>query len=178
MDVDSLTDTGPIDAWEFMESFMDGYHLYFRAWIYGLYASYDKGRQALWIDGGGQNGKTTMCKAIEESFPASLVGVIPGGTGLKKEFAGSTFFGKRLATCSDCKNTTLLQGELIHAILGGDSASIEFKGKDSFRGNVFCKLLICSNFAPDVTGYLQSEKSRCIYIHMRQRTATEWIPTC
>lgn len=147
----------------------------FMAWIYSIFDPKNTGRQALWMQGDGFEGKSQMIGAISDYMDG--VGVVAINTGaIKRDFAFSTVYGKRLAVFMDCHNEHFMHQGFILTLLGGDLAPIEYKGLGSFTARVTAKLIIASNITPQVDISALNEISRIIYmplqkapLHIRKR---------
>jgi hypothetical protein len=138
----------------------------FKAYMYSIFDSENTARQALGLLDNGQTGKTTIINALVTMMKSGAVSMNDQG-GADSQFFGSAVYGKRLLTSPDNKNTSLIRKGIVHQILGGDNIPIEFKNKSSFMGKVHCKMIIASNYKPEIDTTQVHEKSRVLLLKLR-----------
>lgn len=142
----------------------------FAAWIWGLYSDCYKGRQILWIQGGGEDGKSLIAKLLAQELfgPAhSAIGNAHLGS-QEKRFLYSYFEGSRLVIYPDANNRRALMSEQLKCIAGGgaDIVLIEAKGRQGRPGVIKARMLIASNYSPEVTND-RFVISRLLYIEIQ-----------
>lgn len=139
----------------------------FMAWVWSIFDPSNKGRQALWVHGGGFDGKSTVARAIQRIF-GDIGSTSISQNAYHSQFFFSNVYGKRLAIYGDCKNSQVIKSEKIHSLLGGDIVSVEAKGEQAFMGKVFAKLLILSNVAPLIDTRKTNEITRILYMKVKK----------
>jgi hypothetical protein len=161
----AMVQEGLTPAWDMFLERLD-YPEVFLAWTWSIFDPENEGRQALWIFGEGFDGKSTAIRAISTIFGTRQTFAVTHGT-YRSNWFFSEAYGKKLAVYSDCKNTRLISEARIHQLLGGDQVAVEFKGENSFMARVYSKLLIGSNFTPDVDFSKNSEATRLLYLEIK-----------
>ena len=137
-----------------------------RAWFYSLFVAENEGRQYPWLHGRGMNGKSKVVGAITDIFE-DLVGVVTTSE-LSSQFALAHTYGKRICVWDDCRNVFAPHSDFFHRKSGGGTGCIEGKGLKAFTSkNVYSKMLVTSNFAPDVYVNEINELTRMMYFQMR-----------
>jgi hypothetical protein len=157
---------GPTPTWDEFTSRLDHPEL-FMAWVWSIIEPTNTVRQACWIRGGGQDGKSAVQRAIEHALG------LGHSYSAKRQDLDNTFFlgsvyGKTLVTFPDCRYLNLLKHDYIKMITGGDSASIEKKGEQSKSGVLKAKLLVHSNFAPTINPESRFQTSRLLCLKLQQ----------
>lgn len=161
---------GPTPNWDELLNRID-YPDILLAWVWSIFEPKDMGRQALWIHGGGFDGKSTFAAALKEIVGSGVTAI--SQRNYEKEFFFNNVYGKRLAIYGDCKNPRVIQSEKVHSMLGGDLVSVEAKGENAFAGFVFCKMLILSNMSPIINVGQGNELSRILYLTISPNTVKE-----
>jgi hypothetical protein len=164
---DRLTE-GDYNAWrDWMLVIPKAFRPTFMAWVYSIFVPANRGRQALWLQSNGYDGKSQMINALAEFMNGVGYGSV-NSTMVKNNFAYSAAYGKRLLSFPDCQNEQFMRSAFTHTILGGDTAPIEFKGKDIFSARLYCKFIIGSNKTPQVNIHAMHELTRIIYIPLQR----------
>ena len=132
----------------------------FKAWVYSVFLAKDIGRQMLILQGEGNDGKTTVCKVLQEVIGPDIVGTINNKT-IDSDF-NADLIGKRLIIYWDCKKTDVVGSELIHGITGNDDISVNEKFEKRYRGNIYSKVLISTNEAVTFNNVV-NEVSRVLF---------------
>ncbi len=96
-----------------------------------------KGAKALFLLGGGRNGKSTFVSVVSGLFPASWRSAVHLSR-LGDRFTGSVLFGKRLNVVADITTDDMVASGDFKAIVSGDERTMEEKYKDAvtFRPEV------------------------------------------
>ena len=134
-------------------------------WIYNLFNSIDKDRRVLYIHGDAQTGKSVFCNVVADylrTFNESLVATISNGIRFDR-FSLSGIDKVRLLVYSDANDRELFKRSEILNITGGDYIEIASKFKDSLHKKVFCKIIVSSNYPPNVNPKAKHETSRLLY---------------
>lgn len=153
---------GPTPTWNEFLGRLD-YPEVFKAWVWSLFEPTNNVRQVLWMQGGGNDGKSSVQKALERMFGENHVYAMKVGDEHEKWFANSVY-GKCLVNYADCSNIYLLRTNSIKQLTGGDTTSIEGKGVNAFRGKIYAKLLVTSNQKPMINPESDAETSRLIVV--------------
>lgn len=160
----SRVQPGPTPAWDEFTSRLD-YPDVFRAWVWGVVEPSNNIRQALWIVGEGNDGKSAAQNALTALLGRSYVKAMQDGE-LNEKFFLSGVYGKTLITYADARELYIFNNPKIKQITGADSTSIEFKGQDSFTGNVYCKLFVTSNKNPKINPESRAQLTRLIRLEV------------
>jgi hypothetical protein len=135
----------------------------FMAWIWSVFEERNVGRQYLWLHGeNGEDGKSVVGRLLAETFGNAATG-ITGGNLRELRFFYASIWGKRLVLYADCKNAKLGMHEVVRAMTSGDPVQVEVKNGPTFSAVLHSKLLVMSNYAPDITSG-NADLSRCVYI--------------
>lgn len=145
----------------------------FMAWLGALQDAENTGKQAMWIHGRGNDGKSKVANALVEYF--GQAGMALNGKSMSNQFGAAKLEGKRLIVVGDTKNQKLLQSEWAHNLTGGDHTDIERKRSNSYSAKLFGKLLVFANYLPELKVDEVNQVQRAIVISLRQRTMQEMI---
>lgn len=159
----------PTPAWD---SFLSSFALniereLFLAFIYSVFKSDDRGRQILWVHGKGKSGKSTVYNVISDvmsQINPDLVTAIPDKGQIDK-FTFGNADKWRLAVIPNCVDQSLLKNNDIIKLTGGDRYQMRKMYADSQSGEVHCKFIVASNYAP-IVDEVDHEMSRIIYLQM------------
>lgn len=165
MNVDTIK-AGPHPNWDSFCARID-YPATFKAFMWSIFVPSNYGRQALWIQGEGSDGKSSVLNALAEYMGHSHTLSIGRGSYDSDFFFGEAF-GKRLAIYADCKNLQVLRKERIKSLLGKDTVSINKKYQAPFSSQLYSKLLVASNFFPQINYNDDSERTRLLLIKVRK----------
>ncbi len=95
------------------------------------------------------SGKSLMLHLIEHIFGKDAISNIPLEN-LNSRFSSGVLSSKRLNMCAELSARPLRNIETFKLIVGGDTLSGEFKGKDVFEFENKCKLLYAGNILPPI----------------------------
>lgn len=163
MDPDLLVG-GPTPTWDEFTSRLD-YPNVFMAWVWSIFDPDNNIRQVLWLKGAGNDGKSSIQKAIETVIGRNYCYAMKPGDEQQQWFQRNVF-SKVLVNYADCRNQFLIDSNSIKQLTGGDTTSIEGKGENSFTGKIYAKLLVTSNFAPRINPDSQAHTSRLIKLEV------------
>lgn len=163
MDPDMLQ-PGPTPTWDEFTARLD-YPAVFMAWVWGIFEPTNNIRQALWLKGAGNDGKSSVQKAIERVIGREYCYSMKPDDESQQWFQKNVF-GKVLVNYADCRNVHLIDANNIKQLTGGDTTSIEGKGENSFTGKIYSKLLVTSNYNPKINPELQAHTSRLIKLEV------------
>lgn len=145
----------------------------FMSWVGSFLDAENTGKQACWIHGHGNDGKSKVSDALLLHLGQSARSI--NGKSMGNQFGLSKLEGKRLIVVADAKNPKLMQSEWVHNLTGGDSVDVERKGKDSYSAKLIGKLLVCANICPEIRTDELNQVTRLIYIKCRRRTPEELL---
>ena len=154
-------DRGSTNAWDQFLDRLSNKEI-FLAFVWSIFDPRNQGRQVLWLRGPGNDGKSRVISALSRYLGSRAVAALSQGT-VSSQFFSSFVYGKRLVVFGDCMHTRLISTSAIHTLVGGDYASIEAKGKQAFAGRLYSKVIIGSNYAPEVDN-TANQVSRLLYL--------------
>ena len=166
VDLKSLVDReGKCPTWEtYFKRFNEDEARVIRAFIYGIFDARNGSRQMLYIyDKDGFSGKSVLINAIARFLGTGLVASIQKDS-LINQFSLSKVYDKRLVAIGDNKNPNLVRSEKMHMMLGGDSADIEKKGRDSFSFRLQMKIIASGNTRLNIDPDATHERTRVIIV--------------
>lgn len=135
----------------------------FKAFLWSIFEPTNFGRQALWITGAGSDGKSSVLNSLAAFMGRNHVLSIGRGSYDSDFFFGEAF-GKRLALYADCKNLQVLRKERIKSLLGKDTVSINNKYERAFSSQIYARLIVASNFMPQINYNDDSERTRLLLV--------------
>lgn len=159
-----LLEPGDTPTWDEFLARLD-HPAVFMAWVWSIFEPTNNIRQVLWLRGAGNDGKSSVQKAIEQVIGRDYCYSMKPGDELQQWFQKNVF-GKVLVNYADCRNQFLIANDNIKQLTGGDTTSIEGKGENSFTGKIYSKLLVTSNFHPKINPENQAQMSRLIKIEV------------
>lgn len=160
----NIVASGPTPTWDEFCSRLN-YPDVFKAWVWSLFAPGNNIRQAMWITGAGNDGKSAVQKALREVFGAQHVYDCKKGDEGRQWFQANVF-GKCLVNYADCDNPHLLSVQAIKQLTGGDATSIEEKGVAAFSAEIYAKLFVSSNMPPKINPDFEAQTSRLIRLKL------------
>lgn len=167
----SMLQPGPTPTWDEFTSRLD-YPEVFKAWVWSIFEPKNNLRQVLWLKGAGNDGKSSVQKALEAVLGQDYCYAMkPGDEG--QQWFQRNVFGKVLVNYADCRNVHLINENSIKQLTGGDTTSIEGKGENSFTGKIYSKLLVTSNYSPKINPELQAHTSRLIKLEVAAQADTK-----
>jgi len=166
---DMLT-PGETPTWDQFLSRLD-YPEIFLAWVWSIFEPKNLGRQILWMQGEGNDGKSTAIQTITEYLGEEHT--MPIQENVNSQFFYSNLYGKRLATFGDCKSPRYIAGSKVHSLVGGDYVSIERKGEQAFSAFIRVKMLIASNLFPQIDFSMPNEYTRLLLIKVKPQESKD-----
>lgn len=145
----------------------------FMGWIGALLDAENTGKQALWLHGRGNDGKSKVAEAFAEYFGNAATAL--NGKSMSNQFGAAKLENKRLVIVGDTKNQKLLQSEWAHNLTGADRTDVERKGKNSYSAKLSGKLWVNSNYPAEIKTDEKNQAARICYIRLRQRTDKELL---
>jgi len=137
----------------------------FKAWCWSIFEPGNNCRQMMWIQGAGQDGKSTVFNCL-----SAFIGDQHCASLSESEFNNSFFFndiyGRILAIYGDCHTTNIFENEKLKNITGNDMVTINGKYAPTFKANVYSKVLIGSNQFPQVAWHMDYQSSRIIVLQI------------
>lgn len=157
-------------AWDsFLYTFeTELYRELFMAWVYSIFLATNKGRQILWIYGMGRSGKSSAIRVLQnflnsynKNLSQSIEKII-----FEDKFSISAYKNCRLAVIADNANRWLIKRDTIKNLTGQDPSSIREMHKERYNQEIYCKIMVASNYAPYVLTDVEHEISRIIYVKL------------
>lgn len=177
IDLDSLCEEGPCPTWDrYMLRYREDEADAFKAFIWSIYQSDNKGRQLFYIyDPPGGSAKSTVTAVISDCLGDELCTSLQKDS-LNNQFSLAKVWNKRLVTIGDNKNTKLIMSEKMHMMTGGDYADIEMKGMNSFHARLQTKVIASGNVPLEIHPDARHETSRVIMVtpHMTEDMMKEF----
>lgn len=161
----SILRSGPHPNWDSFLGRLDHAEV-FKAFVWSIFEPANKGRQALWLRGEGMDGKSSVINSLV-SFIGPQHVLSMSLHSLKNEFFTGMAYGKRLAVYMDCETLGLLRSARIKSLVAGDTVDINVKNEKQFSSRIYSKLIVASNFAPQINYNDFSERSRLLYLSIR-----------
>lgn len=153
---------GPTPAWDEFTGRLSDARL-FKAFVWTGFEKKNRGRQVLWVKGDGEDGKSTAMTVLREALGAAATAASAAMFSSGSRFGLSALDGKRFAIVFDCKDTRLLMNEQLRNVTSGDEVIVEYKGQALETKRLNVKLVVCSNYLPDLTGS-RADVSRLILL--------------
>lgn len=160
----NLLVNGDTPTWDEFLNRLD-YPEVFKAWIWSIFESTNNLRQIMWLRGAGNDGKSSVQKAIEQVIGQDYCYSMKEGDEERQWFQNNVYT-KVLVNYADCKNMFLIQNSAIKQLTGGDTTSIEGKGENAFTGKIYSKLFVTSNVLPKINPELRAHTSRIIKLEV------------
>ena len=155
---------GPTKAWDEFTERLD-YPKAFKAFIWSIFDINNRGRQCCWIRGEGHDGKTSVAGALTRFIGRDHVAALKKEESIDRFFL-SQFEDKRFGVFGECNNRNLLSTGIIKSIISGEVLSVEHKYQNKYTKHIYAKLLIMSNYSPQINMEDRSEISRLLYLHL------------
>lgn len=148
----------------------------FKAFVWSIFEPQNFGRQLLWIQGAGKDGKSSVADTIIDFIGAEHVATIGKDQTLDKFFV-SKFLNKRFGVYADCSNPMLLSYEVIKSIVSGDQLTVEAKYEHPYTTHIYSKLLVLSNMYPTIDPTDNSLLSRLLILQVSRPDVLLGDPT-
>lgn len=157
----ALSQNTPAPSWDEFLSRLSHPEI-FKCWVWSLFSGDLSTRQILWIQGNGNDGKSTVTRALRRMIGEQITASI----NLKEvnQFTTIQFLNKRFAIESDARYGEIIDHPLIFKLSGCDPITYEGKGKDAFTGIISCHVMICANIPPKIDVYSDAQASRLLYL--------------
>lgn len=133
----------------------------------------NRGKQALWLHGHGNDAKSKFINAWQYHLGDAATAI--DVESMSNQFGMSRLEARRLCTISDNKNPDFIKKGWFHKASGGDVFDCERKNKTPYKAISVAKFMICENIAPNINLDEANQTSRVIYIKMRKRGIEEEI---
>jgi len=160
-----LLKEAPTPTWDEFLTRLD-YPEVFMAWVWSIFEPTNNIRQIMWLRGAGNDGKSSVQKAIESVIGREYCYSMKEGDEQKQWFQHNVYT-KVLVNYADCKNMFLVHNSAIKQLTGGDTTSIEGKGENAFTGKIYSKVFVTSNVLPKIDPELRAHTSRIIKLEVQ-----------
>lgn len=156
---------GPTPAWdEYTQRLSDPG--FYKAFIWSVFELKNKGRQFMWLRGGGQDGKSVTNSVISELLGNASKPMSDSLAIKPNQFAYTEFLSARLIVYPDAKIVDFPKSEFLRVVTSPfDTARCEIKNGATLSAIIGAKLIIASNFEPRVTGD-RADQSRLVWIQV------------
>jgi hypothetical protein len=123
-------------------------------------------RQALVLYDNGHTGKSTLFAVLAWALGGKENCAYPDPLLSPKDdkFYTSQYYGKHVVFIPDCKNPNLLRTGWIHSYTGGDTVSVQYKGRNAFSARCYGKAYIATNAIPSLDVQAEHIKTRLIIL--------------
>jgi hypothetical protein len=124
----------------------------FLAHVHAVFEPRWQGRQVLWLQGAGNDGKSIAVQAIAQAaFGINNIAVLDDGAlGRNNQFTMSTLWDKPLVLIPDTKNVNLVMTGLVHRLVGRDILPVEYKHRHPFNAKFLGAVWVTSNPMPSI----------------------------
>lgn len=120
-------------------------------------------QQYVFLYGPGQDGKSSLARFLLDLLGDAVQSLQPKTGG--DRFWNMKVYGKRLVMFTDCSDTPFFRSSDFKALTGNDPMYFEEKGRMGFTALPSCKVLVASNWHPDISGQ-KADIRRLIYAEM------------
>jgi hypothetical protein len=144
---------------------------YFKAYIAGLGIDYNVTKQALYIYGNGDDGKSKVIDAIRSFFGEEILFNLPQSM-KGNQFTMLDAYGKRIFIGDELQSPNVIKNGMLHAILGGSTVRLEPKKEASFFAKIYACGVITSNHSPLIDN-VKNQISRILLIEMNPPSEDE-----
>ena len=135
------------------------------AFVWKCFDPDEFGRQAVWSQSLGHSGQSTFWNVVYNKL--RKVGVILQKASNTNNHTAYKLYLKRFAMVPDCGNRKFFETELARQMTGNDTADMEPKFLHSFAAQIYARLVVHSNFAPEVDTTNNAMKTRLLYFIVR-----------
>jgi putative DNA primase/helicase len=119
--------------------------------------------------GAGSNGKSKFLKIIEKFISVDNCASTSLDVLINSRFESANLFKKLVCTMGETNFNTMNRTEMLKRLSGQDLVGFEFKGKNSFSGYSYAKLLISTNTLPETTDRTDGFYRRWIIVDFPNR---------
>lgn len=142
-----------------------------KAYLAGLFVAKNTAKQALYIFGNGNDGKSQITECLAKKMGEDITFMLPQNM-KANQFTLFAAYGKRMFLGEELQSPNVIKNGMLHAILGGSRVWLEPKNEAPFFGKVYCCGVITSNYSPLIDD-VKNQISRLIYIEMNPPTDEE-----
>lgn len=164
---------GPTPSWDvFISQFeTEGMKKKFMSWVWGIFVDSDFDRTVLWLEGPSQTGKTTIANVISDHLAEYNHEMVGSLAKQEDKFNLSSVVNARLALYSDAKDERFFQRKDVLNLTGRDIVFYEEKFKNAESKKLYVKILVTTNYAPNVDK--DFERSRLLRIKIDSKKVPE-----
>ena len=142
-----------------------------KAYLAGLFIAENTTKQALYIFGNGNDGKSQITECLAKKMGEEATFMLPQNM-RTNNFTMMDAFGKRMFLGEELQSPNVIKHGMLHAILGGSRVRLEPKNESAFFARVYCCGVITSNYAPQIDD-VKNQISRLLYIEMNPTSDEE-----
>lgn len=175
VNVDEYQD-GIVDAWlEFVSQIKGNKNKNeFMRWIYSIFDEKDIDRRMLYIEGESGAGKSTVAETIAKFMQNINPDSVKTLSSIEDKFSLSNLEKARLLLYSDIEDDQLFYRRDIKNITGKDTVYIDKKNQDPYSAKLKCKILITSNYPPNIDKSLSHQVTRLLHIKVSKNKTRKY----
>lgn len=163
-------EAGPTPTWDgILERMSDP--VAFLAHVWSAFEPRFKGRQVLWLQGDGNDGKSILFSAIFEGSGVPMAAVNDDDLQRASQFLFSTVWDKPAVLIGDSKSVNLMMMGAVHRLTGRDYIGVEYKHGARFNAKFQGVVWVASNQRPQIE-HSRSNLSRLSFLTIRPG---EWV---
>jgi hypothetical protein len=146
----------------------------FAALLYGIYSDRLKTRQIGWLQGVGEDGKSTFFSQYERLFGPAAGTADWTQMSNAPQFIAESFVNKRFVWIPDNSNQYLLMTDIMKSLAssGNDPITVNPKGRKMYQTRLQASTFVLSNEAPALSG-ARHNTSRTLWFKMTERTGSD-----
>ncbi len=163
-------EAGPTPTWDaILERISDP--VAFLAHVWSAFEPRFVGRQVLWLQGEGNDGKSILFSAIFEGSGVPMAAVNDDDLQRASQFLFSTVWDKPAVLIGDSKSVNLMMMGAVHRLTGRDYIGVEYKHGARFNAKFQGVVWVASNQRPEIE-HSRSNLSRLSFLTIRPG---EWV---
>jgi hypothetical protein len=155
---------GPMPAWEEFLGRLSCRDT-FLAWVHTMTIDGYRGRQALFLKGKGNDGKSTVAELFRTLFGDSGT-IVDKATGEERFAWANIHPWTRLVVLDDVKNPNLLYAKRVRQLCAGGAFEVERKGVDVQVVDLHTRVMICANMPLKYKD--RAERSRILQVDVSE----------
>ena len=146
-----VVEEGPHPTWDGVLSRLSDPEA-FLAHVWSAFEPKFQGRQVLWLQGEGNDGKTILFKALLEGAGVPFGIVSDADIQGSNQFLFSSLWDKPVVLVNESKSPNILMTGMMHKLTGRDHVTVEYKHGQRFQAAYQGVVWVCSNQSPNIEG--------------------------
>lgn len=122
----------------------------FLAHVWSAFEPKYAGRQVLWLQGGGNDGKSIALDALLEGAGIEMASISDGDLGAGNQFVFSSIWNKPVVVVSESKSVNVMMTGMMHKLTGRDAQPVEYKFGSRFSARFQGVVFVTSNNKPQI----------------------------